>query len=487
MIFNRKRKNKKEFPDKHKDMLDKMKEWSAWYSSDPEQILNYYVKQHETHSPKGKFWAKLEREERTEKIHVPIPADISSVSADLLFSKPPKVKIEEAHRENSTSEAKNTQERLNEIINKNEIYSTLVELAESTSALGGSYLKINWDREFKDFPLLSVAQADSAIPTFQHGFLKEVTFYKTVKKEKNSVYRLLEIHRAGKIINKLYKGTKNDIGQQISLDKLGKTRDIQLEISRDFSKPLVKYFRNKLPNRLHRDSPLGLSDYAGLEGLFDALDEAYSSWIKELRLSKPEKVVPQAWLERDSEGQFYYDIDRSTYTGFNLPADEMEKPELIQPDIRQSEYADTCQNLIERIITSAGLSPQDFGISIEGRAQSGTALRIRQQQSIKTKAKKQRYFREPLQEIFQLMLQVDYEVFNNTQINPNLKPKVTFAEHSDYDKTEIADSLYKLEQARATSIETRVKATNPDWSEEEVAQEVERIKQEYDISADSLD
>ena len=217
----------------------------------------------------------------------------------------------------------------------------------------------------------------------------------------------------------------------------------------------------------------------------DSLDEAYSSWSREMRLAKAEKVVPESWLEYNNRtGQFQYDTSKSTYTGMNVPGDEMDEPKLIQPEMRVDQYEQTCLNFIERIISSAGYSPQSFGLNIEGRAESGTALRVRERKSLKTKAKKERYFREPLQDILQLLLKVDYEHFGNRSINPELKPSVTFADSIQDDPSEIAQSLQKLEQAKAMSIEAKVRYLHQEWSENEIEAEVERIKQEQGIAVE---
>lgn len=481
MPFNFIKNNQKPWPPENmKPMQSKMREWAAWYSGDPVKLLHVYSERLSMpYTAKGRFWQKAERQERIEKIHVPIASDIASVSADLLFSEPPEVKINEAHEENTDSTAKETQDRISEIINHNQTYSTFVEAAETASALGGSYFKINWNKDFKDFPILSVAQADAAVPEFQWGFLKSVTFFKIIERDGSKVFRKLEKHEPGVIINELYQGTESRLGRKMQLSYLDETSDLKPEIQTGIDDILVRYIPNKLPNKLWRSHYLGNSDYQGLEGLFDSLDEAYSAWIRELRLAKAEKVVPESWLELNTNtGNFQYDMDKSTYTSMNMPADEMEKPEVVQPKMRVEQYELTCLNLIERIISSAGYSPQSFGLNIDGRAESGTALRVRERKSLKTKTKKERYFREPLQDILQLMLKVDYEHFGNTSIDPELKPSVTFADSIQDDPSEIAESLSKLEQAKAMSIESKVRYLHQDWSEQEVEDEVERIKEE---------
>ena len=51
--------------------------------------------------------------------------------------------------------------------------------------------------------------------------------------------------------------------------------------------------------------------------------------------------------------------------------------EVVTFALRTDEHRDTMLTLVERVASAAGYSPQDFGLNIEGRAESGTALRLR--------------------------------------------------------------------------------------------------------------
>jgi len=131
-------------PEEYQPMQTKMREWAAWYSGSVSKLAQVYTERLSMpYSTIGKFWQKTERQERIEKVHFPLAGDIASVSADLLFSEPPTVRIPEAQEDEADSKAKATQDRINKIVGNNQTYSTLVEAAESSAALGGTYLKIN--------------------------------------------------------------------------------------------------------------------------------------------------------------------------------------------------------------------------------------------------------------------------------------------------------------------------------------------------------
>jgi len=490
MAWNFLQNNQKPWPPEDwQPMQAKMREWAAWYSGSVSRLAHVYSERLSMpYSVLGRFWQKTEKQERIEKIHVPLAGDIAAINADLLFSEPPDVDIPKAHEENAETAAIDTQDRINKIINDNQTYSTLVEAAETSAALGGAYLKVNWDSSFKDFPILSVAQADAAIPEFKFGYLQKVKFFKIVKRDGSQVFRKLETHVPGAIRNELYKGTDGLLGDKMSLDYIEETQGLDEVIETGIDDLLVRYIPNRLPNRLWRGSDLGNSDYQGLVGLMDSLDEAYSAWVREMRLAKAEKVVPESWLEYNSDtNDFYYDPDKATYTKMGAPPGSMEEPSVIQPDMRVEKYEATCLDFIERIVSSAGYSPQSFGLKIEGRAESGTALRVRERKSLKTKQKKERYFKEPLQDILQLMLKVEAKHFENNEIDPNLKPRIGFADSIQDDPSEIADSLAKLEKARAMSIEAKTRYLHQDWSEQEIQEEVEQIKNENGMNVEEPD
>jgi len=475
-------------PEEWRGVFDKYAEWAAWYSSDPTRLASVYSGLVYTPTPRGRFWAKEVKEERQTMLHVPIAADMATVSADLLFAEEPDIRISEAHEEDAQEGAKEAQDRLDEILAYNEAHGLLVEIGETAAALGGCFAKINWDRERYDFPLLSVAQADAALPVFRWGFLQEVTFYKVVAEESRHgemyYYRHVEHHEPGLIQNRLFRGTLRNIGREVPLEATAYTRGLDPDIETGIDDLLVRYIPNKRPNRLWRGSALGQSDYGGLEGLMDSLDETFTSWMRDLRMARARIVVPESFLEfHEQEGEFFFDLDKSVFVGLNMgPASEDQDITPSQFAIRSAEHRDTALELLDRIIGSAGYSPQSFGLQIEGRAESGTALRLRERKSLKTKQKKQRHMQRALEELCELALTVDREILGST-VEP-FRPRIGFGDSIPDDPTETAQAVQRLHQAEAASVDTKVRMLHPEWGEEEVQAEVERIRQESGMVVD---
>jgi len=463
----------------------KYAEWAAWYSGDSEQIARVYSQLVYTPTPRGHFWAKQIKDERRVMLHVPIAGDIAETSADMLFSEVPDIRIPEAHEERADSDAKAAQDRLWELIDDGGIHNRLLEAAESASALGGVFIGPVWDREVANMPLLRVVQADAALPEFRWGILTAVTLWRVLEDDGATVWRHIERHEPGVILHGLYRGTHDRLGRRVPLSTRTETADLQdvVTLPAALSNTLaIRYVPNVRPNRHFRSHPvgayLGRSDYAGSEALMDALDEAYTSWQRDIRLAKARGVVPEEWLEKsDGSTSLVFDEDREFFVAMaGAPGEAMTNPQMFQPAIRFQEHEATCLHYIERIITTAGYSPQSFGLNIEGRAESGTALRIRERKSLVTTQRKQRFWEPAIDDVLWMMLAIDREVFGSgvTVYRPSTSIGDSIAEST----RELAESVELIARARAASTQTLVAMLHPDWSDEEVAAEVERIQQE---------
>ena len=466
-------------------------ESSAWYSGDPNRLALFYgsilappqyiagdffsESYYNTIAPRQKFWQKQVYEERRTTLHVPIAGDIASMSANMLFAEPAKFTVSNTQ----------TQQRLNEIMQKSNVQDVLLQAAEIASAFGGVFLKVNWDSTFVNYPILSIAQPDQAIANFQWGILKDVTFWKVVREEKTKKfdihYRLLEHHTRGMIEYGLYRGSDTDLGDRIGLTAIPETANLPEFVETGIDDILVRYIPNMKPNRKHRGSPYGQSDFSNLYGLMDALDETYSSWMRDVRIGKGRIFVPESFVQKLPNGEFAYDMDKEVFQTFDI--DPLSAKEVgiknVQFEIRTQQHMDTCLELLNRIISSAGYSPQSFGLSIKGSVESGTALNIRERRSFITQSKKRAYWKSPIEDMMYLMLLVD-QINLGTRIQAE-KPTVEFGDSMIPDLAQMANAVETLARAQAVSIESKVRLSRPELSDEQVMIEVQKIKEELGI------
>lgn len=473
-------------PELWQPIFAKYAEWAAWYSGDPNQLAEVYSRLVETPSPRGRFWARELRNERKVMLHVPVAGDIAETSADLLFSEVPDISIPEAHEERAPDGAKETQDRLWKIIDSGGVHNKLLEAAEAAAALGGVFIGPAWDLEVADHPILRVVQADCALPEFAWGYLRAVTLWRVLETDGRTVWRHVERHEPGVILHALYRGTDDNLGRRVALTARPETAALPevVQLPPAMENTLaIRYVSNARPNRTFRSHSigayLGRSDYAGAEGLMDALDEAYTSWQRDLRMAKARGIVPEEWLERpDGSSALRFDEDKEFFIGvYGDPSGGQVKPELFQPAIRFQEHEATCLHYLERIISAAGYSPQSFGLHIEGRAESGTALRIRERKSLITSQKKRRFWEPAVADVLWMMLVIDREVFGRREIEP-YRPNVALEDSIADSFHEVAQSVELLSRAKAASTRTLVEMLHPDWDAEQVDAEAERILQE---------
>jgi A118 family predicted phage portal protein len=468
----------------------KMIEHSAWYGGDPTVLAHVYNQMLATNITglpymlhHDLFWARQIKNDCEVGLHVPIAGDIASLSADLLFSEPPTIKIAEAHEKKASQSFKDAQEGLNLMLDESGLFRKILECAETAAAMGGGYVKLAWDSDLSPYPIPVVEQIDNAIPVFKFGILIEVTFWKIIKQSGNGdkVHRLFETyHNDGSITYKLYYGTSDNLGKEVPVESIEEGKEYT-DISTAVDDLLAVYIPNMLPNRMDRSSCAGRSDYSGLEGMMDALDEAYSSWMRDITVAQGKILIPQQYLEKSDSG-FRYNVDKMVYAKLDVdPVSEDGKITPIQFAIRAEEFSKTCLNLLDRIVSSAGYSPQSIGLNIEGSAQSGTALNVRERKSFITKNKKESYWEPTLKKLVKLML-ILYKTELSGAIEVDVNITTSFSDSLSNDLSETSAALQQISQAMAASTETKVRMLHTDWSEDEVMAEVEKIINENGLA-----
>jgi A118 family predicted phage portal protein len=472
-------------PENHKHIFRVYQEHNAWHAGDPAILRKVYADVPQDYRPRRyMFWTRkgaTELQIDRHQLHVPLAGDIAQTSADLLFSEPPNFVIND--KDAAESDVENTQDNFDDLIRKCGLKNKLLEAGETSSALGGVFLRLVWNTEFMSNPTVQVVSPDRAIATFMYGQLVAVGYVTEYESpDGQNFYRHIEHHEDGFIHHALYEGTKSNIGTRVSLDRLAETADLDDEIRLPFDSLASVYVPNQRPLRRLKGYEYGRSDYDGVEGLFDAIDEAYTSWMRDVRLGKSRIIVPTEYLERRGRGRgAAFDIDAEVFTGLEIdPNFQGKSIEPVQFQIRHEEHKTTVMELIDRAVTAAGYSPQSFGINIEGRAESGTALKLRERKSFTTQGKKQRYWTQPLEEILEKLQILDVEIFGK-QYKP-LKLRIEWQDAVQQDVRESATVIESLHRAQAASLETKVRLLNPELTEEEVAEEVLKIATNFNLA-----
>ena len=478
---------------------DKLTVWDAWYCGDPNTLAAVYGGQTGTdpgstgffssehggwRAAVGRtlqrwFWGQATPSgEQRSKLHVPIASDIATTSSALLFSEPPTVK--------GSDDA--TTKRLETLVDDG-LQEGAVEAAELAAALGGVYLRVVWDRDTYSAPWLDAHPATHAVPEWQWGRLSAVTFWRVLEADGDTVLRHLERHEPGYILHGLYQGTRDELGTRVPVTDHPSTAGIARAlgpagdaIPTGIKQLTAVYVPNMRPNRLWRGNPaaahLGRPDIAGTEPLLDALDEVYSSWMRDIEIGKGRIIVPTSYLESNGPGKgASWDPDRQVYSTLNmLPrSGDAATIEAVQFQIRVTEHRDTAQDLVEQILRSAGYSAQSFGEQGQA-AVTATEVVARERQSFTTRNRKVVYWRPALQQAIEALLAIDKAVYGSSVTVE--RPEVEFGDSVSEDPQTVATTVELLRRAEAASAETRVRILNPEWEDKDVKAEAERILKE---------
>jgi hypothetical protein len=469
-------------------------DWDAWYSADPDRLENRYQGRGYREAvdrpaqSRGGLVGKVARwfwgnptspgEKRT-KLHIPLAGDIARTSSELLFSEPPKL----------LSEHTATQDRLDELMDKG-LQPTLLEAGEICAALGGAYLRVVWDEEVSDRPWIDTVAADRAVPEFAYGRLRAVTFWTVVEAdESRRVLRHLERHEKGRILHGLYEGSLTALGHPVPLTEHPSTAGLATEVDAEGGIETgapdhltAAYVPNVRPARAWRHIPTaaywGQSDFQGIEGLMDALDETYSSWMRDVQNGKGRIVVPATMLDSLGPGQGAgWDEERRVYTGLNMltrPGDP-DPLTVVQFAIRVQEHKETCAELVEQAVRQAGYSASTFGESGDGAAVTATEIRARERRSMSTRGRKALYWGPGIGDITTALLAVEagprFRV-TGLELEP---PKVEFQDSISEGPTELATTAELLRRAEAASTDTLVRMVNPGMDDTAVKAEVDLI------------
>lgn len=507
-------------PKNAKPALELMEVHDAWWSSDPFALASVYQSNkwlnHRAQYAGGVvgfaarlWWGKPQPQgEHRVKLHLPVAADISTMSADLLFSEPPRFVIPDASRTaaDGTIVKAPEQEKIEDVVNVPEVYTAFLEAAEVASALGGGYLRLIWDKARMDHVGIEAVHADNAIPTYRNGQLSEVVFWSVVSDEGDAdVLRHMEFVEPGRITHALYSGDRDSVGRRIPLASHPATEWVAQMSAADAGIPgvtsgdggytisletgvegiPVMYVPNMRPNRSFRKnaylSQFGRSDYAGIEPAFDAIDEAWSSWARDVRLAKARIIVPNAYLDDAGPGRgVSWDTEREVYEGLDFLSNDRDRT--ITPQqfaIRVDEHRATITEWTRYALRGAGFSPSSLGEREASTLRTATEVTAEERLTHRTRDKKTMYWKAALRPFVRTWMDLEAAIFGGPQLTEYTE--VRFPIESQQDPEELARIAQLQATSQSASIQTRVRGLHPEWDGETVNAEVERIRFETGV------
>lgn len=490
---------------------DAYAENEAWYIGDTDALEKLYRKaaQQNTadYSRRGTpmkggvvgaasrmFWGRpIPPGQSRTRLHIPAPADLATLSSDLLFSEPPEVQLAVAATRGKAASAvaaspTKEQLRLDLIANSDAAHAMFNTMGELKAVHGATVITSAWDLDINDHVWLESTAVDVIVPEFRKGKLLAFTAWSAYKTN-SVVWRHLERHSIGAIEHALYEGTENNIGRRIPLAERPETAYLATMVNKDSViltgiDKLTGSYNLNMPTRAWRKKGelafAGRSDFAGLHPLFDALDECMSSWMRDLKLGGGKILVPDSVLTPNGIGQgASFDMGQEAFAGLNMPGD-MSKLSIdkVQFEIRVDEHERTAFALYREILRASGYSQSAWGDYASGSAQTATEVNDRDKASERTRDKKALYDKAAIAEQAQVALELDGILFPGKGGGKFDKPTVVFPDVSQVDPEKLARTLQYISAAGAASTRTLVDMLHPEWEEDAVDKEAARIRAE---------
>jgi len=484
-------------PKSVRPLASKFAEWGAWFSAEPKSIARFYQRGGPSTTSrvggvKGalqRFWwgrPTSQESDTAEQAHIPVASDIATGSSNLLYSEPPVFTCSEGDNQTSLDAY------------SEDFHRELSAGAEIGAALGGRYHRVTWDRALLGTPFITTINPESAVPEFRYGRLVAVTLWFTVDISGQRYTRHLERHELdtagnGLIIHGLYEGGADSLGMVRPLTEHPSTAHLAEVVDengavRDGRTPglCVAYVANQTPQRGEwRFDPigqhLGRSDYDGVEGLMDNLDEAFSSWMRDIRIGKGRVMVPYDYMRDNGPGLGAdFDLDRTVYDALNVMPGEAAGSQIVaqQFKIRVDEHERTCNDILVHILNTAGYSPSTFGVGGDGVAMTATEVQARERKSFLTRGRKIRIERPAVSRLLTKMLSIDAAIFGTTGLITDAKVTVEFGDNVQDSMLTIATTVETLYRAKSASVRTRLQILHPQWDEPRIDEEVTAILSE---------
>lgn len=418
------------------------------------------------------------------QIVVPLPATISRAKSRLLFGEALSVTAAE------TSKA-----RLTEILTTAAWDSALSGAAELCSALGDIYLSVAWDDGDRPMVIPRVLHPSKIHPTFRWKRLTKATVETVlppVSHDPGVVWRHLEHHLPGRIVHELWRGRTDKKGSLRHLDEHPSTAglapfvDADMAIATGSERLTIKHVPNALPSTEFPGHEvgenLGRSDYCSLEGLFWAHNEANRGLLRDERHGRSRIVVSEDMLEGKDGNAL--PLDREIFVGLGAGANADDVLfQHTQGEIRLDAHVGMSNHYRDQILQAVGLGAQALGLGDGSVGQTATEIIARDAITRQTREEATRIWTPALSDFYTMLLEVDKAKFGGPGPGPD-GVAVEFPPAATPSIEERARTVQAIVAANACSIRQAVTILHPDWTPEQVTDEVNEIRADNGMAVD---
>jgi hypothetical protein len=375
-------------------------------------------------------------------LHDPLARRIAFGFADFLYG-------QDAEFEAADS---GDQALLDEAVDENRMGARLHRAERIVVSEGEAWWKLHVNRAVAPCALLTWTSRLNVVPLLYGDRVLAAAFVTTRAREWEEsdkpdeppveiIWRHAEIHCDERVINVLYRGGPDALGERMPLESRPETAGYAPEWQHGL--PMIA---GRVVNDLEDDDTLGVSDYDQVQDELLGLDEAITIAVENTRLTAVDRIAVGGELTRQ-DGSFDASMQvlqvnaehGSTLgdAGKGLPLVHLEKRYDAEPLWLHIE------KLVRTILSRVGLVAEFIGDGVEGGEHSGTAIRLRFIPTTNAAEGKLREWRHDLPRILELILRIaglaiDEGGFGQT-VTVSKPPAVEFAENDDQVTQELAD------------------------------------------------
>ena len=502
-----------------KDFSRRITEYRVWSMGNSYVLRRFFVGTLEYRTC-NYFWTRAPLSYRM--IHSGLPGLICSKMPRILFGNgiAPTVSVYKDSGEVDKNKTKAATDYTLQFIDKVKLRDVLTECATNESWGGHSFIKFSFDTELSNFPIVEAADIMATEVVKERNETVAIVFktwYEDKEKKGNTErkYRLDEIYTtdgAGDAVIRyeLYELSTGE-DKRVPLNSISETQKIVEAVNADdeivftgltgmlaFEKP------NKLPSLEFPHSNYGASDFEGATDSFDAVDEAYSTIINEIRDNRTFRYYSSNNFRRDKDtGEILTpddgftknyvltegDIDQEQGTNKNRVVDQI-------PD-KTEEHKAKYLTAVTVALNKAGLSPYSIGITgLESINQSAESQQERNKVTLETRKAKLELWTPYLAKVLSQLLAFNTYLLNRVGVKQDDMPlpdmditlstvTLDFGEYLQDTDKDLVDIWGLAKSQGISSTQNAVRELHKTWSEKQILDEVNVILFENGMATDT--
>ena len=414
----------------------KLKERYLWFLGEEDLLADFYQTCQPKYSlidtRKSFYYSHVNQKIRV--VHSGLPGLISNGKAELLLS----------GGVEATVDGEENEDLLN-ILQDNNFYNTILPESVVTESWGAKFaIKISYDPEVSEFPIMEKYTPFNYRTICKRDRVQAIVFINPYGE-----YELEETYGYGYVCYNLFRVTENG-RHEVALTACPETAELE---NIEFDSNLILAVEKKIEN----------SDYRGVIAEFDALDEAWSQLMDEIRTGRAETYVPEIRMVNKSFNDF-----RKTYVevGNDMAEAAINQITHNQPNIRSEQYINSIVAIRNNILSNVKLNPLTIGIDDSvGANSSGEAIEKRETVSLRTRKAMINTWEPFLENLYETLLNAYYWI--NNIPHKEYDVNVTFGEYATPSiETKIAN-IVSLKNADIIDDEKALDEIYGDITEEE--------------------